>query len=80
MREAIQYNQQLNLKNIFKSYPDVISIDILCKMLGNINKKLAYKLLKSNEIEHLKVGRAYKIPKIYVINYLQKINKQSNIR
>jgi len=39
-------------------------------MLGHINIKTCYKLLQSGEIRHLRIGRLYKIPKVYVIEYL----------
>lgn len=54
------------------AYPDVVDIHQLCEMLGGIGIKTAYKLLQNNEIAHLKVGRAYRIPKCHVIAYLQK--------
>lgn len=69
---------QSELKNreayrlVFSGYPDVVNIHQLCEMLGGIGVKTAYKLLQNNEIAHLKVGRAYRIPKCHVIAYLQK--------
>ena len=57
---------------LFTDYPDVVDIRQLCDMLGGIGVKTAYKLLQNNEIAHLKVGRAYRIPKCHVIAYLQK--------
>lgn len=39
-------------------------------MLGNISIKIVYKLLKENTIEHIKIGKIYRIPKINVIKYL----------
>lgn len=55
---------------MFEKYPDVVSVPDLCKMLGGISKKLAYKMLANGEIFSVKVGRSYKIPKISVIAYL----------
>ena len=49
---------------IFKEYPDVVSVTQMSKMLG-ISEKSAYRLLKKNCIEHFKVGRTYKIPKLH---------------
>lgn len=57
---------------LFPGYPDVVDIHQHCEMLGGIGIKTAYKLLQNNEIAHLKVGRAYRIPKCHVIAYLQK--------
>ena len=55
---------------MFENYPDVVEVDDLRKMLGGISKKLAYRLLSDQEIRSVRVGRAYKIPKICVIEYL----------
>lgn len=55
---------------MFEKYPDVVSVPELCKMLGGISKKLAYKMLANGDIYSVKVGRSYKIPKISVIAYL----------
>lgn len=49
---------------IFENYPDVVEVDDLRKMLGGISKKLAYRLLADQEIRSVRVGRAYKIPKV----------------
>ena len=55
---------------LFESYPDVVEVDDLCKMLGGISKKLAYRLLADQEIKSVRIGRTYKIPKVCVIEYL----------
>ena len=55
---------------MFENYPDGVEVDDLRVMLGGISKRLAYKLLTNQEIRSVKVGRAYKIPKICVIEYL----------
>lgn len=57
-------------QSMFESYPDVVEVDDLRKMLGGISKKLAYRLLSDQEIRSVRVGRTYKIPKICVIEYL----------
>ena len=55
---------------MFEKYPDVVEVDDLRAMLGGISKKLAYRLLADQEIRSVKVGRAYKIPKVCLIEYL----------
>ncbi|OUQ34843.1 helix-turn-helix domain-containing protein [Faecalibacterium sp. An122] len=57
-------------QSMFENYPDVVEVEDLRKMLGGISKRLAYKLLAEQEIRSVRVGRAYKIPKICVIEYL----------
>lgn len=56
-----------------KDYPDIMDVDTMCQLLG-ISTKTGYKLLKSNMITGLKVGRAYRIPKKHVLSYLKMIN------
>ena len=56
-------------KRTFESYPDVVTVNELCEMLG-ISKKLAYRILDSQDIRSVRVGRIYRIPKSAVIDYL----------
>lgn len=62
-------NVNENYKIMFTTYPDLLNITQLKEMLG-IGITLAYRLVRSNTIKGLKVGRQYKIPKKNVINYL----------
>ncbi len=61
----IEYYQTL-----YKDYPDVVNVPQLCEMLGGIGVKTAYRLLKSGAIKSLSIGKGYKIPKIFVMEYL----------
>ena len=54
---------------LFADYPDVVTVRQLQTMLG-ISRHAAYDLLGEGEIGALKLGNAYKIPKINVIRYL----------
>ncbi|MBQ6432208.1 MAG: helix-turn-helix domain-containing protein [Oscillospiraceae bacterium] len=40
-------------------------------MLGGISTKTCYELLSSGQIKAMKIGRAYRIPKINVMKYLK---------
>ena len=51
-----------NYQMMFTSYPDLVDIKQLKELLG-IGITLAYRLVKNNTIQALKVGREYKIPK-----------------
>lgn len=55
---------------MFEEYPDVVDVHDLCRMLGGISRKLAYRLLTTQEIKSVRIGRTYKIPKACVIEYL----------
>ena len=57
-------------KSIFENYPDVVTVEQLASMLG-ISTKTAYRLVKEKQIKSVCIGRIYKIPKIYVLKYLQ---------
>ena len=55
---------------LFESYPDVVDVDDLRKMLGGISRKLAYRLLAEQTIKSIRIGRTYKIPTTCIIEYL----------
>ncbi|WP_295867842.1 excisionase family DNA-binding protein [uncultured Oscillibacter sp.] len=52
-----------------------MSIDEMCRVLS-IGKKTGYKLLQTGQIRFLKIGRAYRIPKINLLEYLQVIRPE----
>lgn len=58
---------------LFLNYPDVVTVEQMCEMLGGISTKTAYKLLQAGRINHFRIGRTYKIPKLSVIVYLREI-------
>lgn len=72
MNENLKENYSL----MFTSYPDIVDITQMRKMLGGIGVTLAYKLLKERKIKSIKIGREYKIPKSYIIEYLLDIQKK----
>ena len=55
---------------MFTQYPDVVNISQLCEMLGGISEKTAYKLIREGKIGAFLIGKAYRIPKINVIDFL----------
>ena len=63
-----------NYSTMFTSYKDVVNVNQLAEMLG-IGITLAYRLVKQNTINAIKIGREYKIPKANVIAYLTKQNE-----
>ena len=56
----------------FQAFPDVLTVPQLSRML-NINEKTAYQLVREKQINHFKIGRTYRIPKISVLNYLNTV-------
>ena len=52
---------------------DVVTVEQLAEML-DIGLTLAYRLVRQKTIKSIKVGREYKIPKQFIINYLTEKN------
>ncbi|MDY5510276.1 helix-turn-helix domain-containing protein [Dysosmobacter sp.] len=57
-------------EKLFSEYPDVVTVKQMCSMLGGISMKTAYRLLEDGTIRYLKIGKSFKIPKVYIIEYL----------
>lgn len=66
-----------NSYNIFTEYPDVVSRKQMQVML-NIGNNTAFDLLNSGEIISIRIGKVHKIPKINIIEYLNKHTLQNN--
>ncbi len=54
---------------MFEHYDDLVSIEILCELLG-IGKNAAYELLHSKQIKAFRIGRVWKIPKKSIEEYI----------
>lgn len=61
----------LTTENIFKDYPNIVDTSQLQEML-RVGRNTALSLLGSGEIKSIRIGNKYKIPKVYVIEYLNK--------
>ena len=57
-------------KGMFSTYPDIVDVKQLCEMLGGVGPKAAYKLLHNGDILYFKIGKAFRIPKSSVIDFL----------
>lgn len=55
-------------KLLFTEYPDIVTVRQVQGMLG-ISRHAVYDLLEEGSIRGIKVGNAYKIPKINVIRF-----------
>ena len=62
-------------KLFFPEYPDVVTVEQMCEMLGGICVKTAYRLLKSGRIKGMIIGKRYCIPKINILAYLEIVEK-----
>ena len=54
---------------MFDKYPDVLTVDQVCDALS-IGKNTVYQLLKKNQIKHIKVGKKFLVPKIFLIDFI----------
>ncbi len=57
-------------RSVLKDYPDILTVEEMSKALG-ISTKTGYRLLRENKIEHMKVGRTYRIPKAHLLTYMR---------
>lgn len=73
MRNTVSLQQGCAM--MFHEYPDVVDVPTMREMLGGIGRRSAYALLKSGEVESVKIGRIYRIPKLGVIAYLCKSSR-----
>jgi excisionase family DNA binding protein len=55
---------------MFNEYPDILNVDDVQQALG-IGRTMVYRLLKKGEIRHLRIGASLKIPKLYLIDFVQ---------
>ena len=49
----------------------------MCEMLGGISIKTGYELLKSGKVKSFLVGRSYRIPKLYIFEYLEIMERET---
>jgi len=54
---------------LFESYRDILTIDDIQTALG-IGRSMAYRLISDDKIKHWKIGKRIKIPKAFLIDYV----------
>ena len=62
-------------KMMFPDYPDIVTVKQLREMLG-ISRQLAYDLINDGELQAIKIGNSFKIPKVSVINFVTEEKKE----
>lgn len=55
---------------MFSNYPDMMTVSDLQEALG-IGRNSAYALVRDKKIKSLKIGRNIRIPKAWLIEYIQ---------
>ena len=56
--------------SVLKSYPDVLSVDEMCDALS-VSTKTGYRLIRENKVQHIKIGRSYRVPKAHLLEYMR---------
>ena len=59
---------------MLENYKDILNIKELCEAI-DIGKNTAYRLLNTGEIKFVRIGKVYKIPKVWVIEYILNKNE-----
>ena len=67
MKHPVEIEESYNL--FLKEYPDVLTTKDLQHILS-VSSKTVFKLLPSSQIKSIKVGRNFRITKIYLLQYL----------
>jgi excisionase family DNA binding protein len=79
IERRIVLNTSLSAKDAYcvmlRSYPDVLDIHQIARILG-VSTKTGYRLLHAGTISSLKIGRSYRVPKAYLLSYLQSANSE----
>ena len=55
---------------MFNDLPDVLTMKNLQSALG-IGRTTAYRLVRDGDIRHLRIGRNIKIPRRYLVDYIE---------
>ena len=69
MNTVLTISQRDAYKLMLKDYPDVMSVEQMCEILG-VSTKTGYRILREGKICCLKIGRAYRIPKPHLFTFL----------
>lgn len=62
---------------VLKSYPDVMNVRQVSEIL-DVSTKTVYKQLKNGDLQYIKVGREFRIPKIAILKYFKIINNSED--
>ncbi len=69
METQTQGSEKANRTELFRGYPDVLSMKDLCVLL-QIRPNTCRQILKRGEIRSFRIGGHYRIPKLWLIEYI----------
>lgn len=61
---------------MFPDYPDIVDNPQMQTMLG-VSRHLAYGLISSGQVAGIKIGKAYRVPKVRIIDYVLSQNESA---
>ena len=64
---------------MFENYPDLLTVKQLQDILS-IGRSKAYDLLHSGELQYLTIGRQIRIPKRFLLDYLEQLSYNGNLK
>lgn len=64
-------------RTVLRKYPDVLDVKQAGEILG-VSTKTIYKLIRTEEMPFIKAGRAYRIPKIMILQYMKLLQNKDN--
>lgn len=64
---------------MLEQFPDILTVKDLQKILS-IGRSKAYSILHSGELQYMTIGRQIRIPKKYLLDYLQKMSYNTNLK
>ena len=59
---------------LFKEYPDVLNVNQVSNIL-DVSTKTVYKLIQNSNLSAIKVGREFRIPKIFLLKYIKLLER-----
>ena len=68
--------QKKSVRQMFRKYPDVVTIPQVCEMLG-VSRNYAYLLVKQGKLTTLDLGRIVRVTKSSVIELKEKSLQKS---
>ena len=68
--------QKKSVRQMFRKYPDVVTIPQVCEMLG-VSRNYAYLLVKQGKLTRLDLGHIVRVTKSYEIELKEKSLQKS---
>ena len=69
IEKASKISQEKAYRVMLRDYPDVMNIEQVSQIL-RVSTKAVYKLIREGQLCCLVIGKAYRIPKVHLLEYL----------